>query len=187
MSRKQATALSGRGVEVGALVRFEDRAWQVTGLVGGRVYLAAEDGATGCVLAARLVAADGFEVVGRAAPQIPPAAVWAALPLPVRERAMAWLRHIREVETGQSDGGAGVRSEYDPQVLTLAEREQAKADELARLGWPKASRATVQRMRLAYRRQGLLGLVDKRSLRASSPTGRTDERVVAAVLEALRR
>ncbi|WP_306339726.1 Mu transposase C-terminal domain-containing protein [Streptomyces sp. AS13] len=187
MSRNEATALSGRGVEVGALVRFEDRAWQVTGLVGGRVYLAAGDGATGCVLAARLVAADGFEVVGRAAPQIPPAAVWAALPLPVRERAMAWLRHIREVETGQSDGGAGVRSEYDPQVLTLAEREQAKADELARLGWPKASRATVQRMRLAYRRQGLLGLVDQRSLRASSPTGRTDERVVAAVLEALRR
>ncbi|MFE1367283.1 hypothetical protein ACFW84_24010 [Streptomyces anulatus] len=74
MSRHEATALSGRGVEVGALVRFEDRAWQVTGLVGGRVYLAAEDGATGCVLAAHLVAADGFEVVGRAAPQIPPAA-----------------------------------------------------------------------------------------------------------------
>lgn len=42
-------------------------------------------------------------------------------------------------------------------------------------------------MRLVYGRQGLWGLVDKRHLRSPSPTGRTDERVVAAVLEALRR
>ncbi|MEU8472175.1 transposase [Streptomyces sp. NPDC029006] len=174
---------------MGAQVTFEDRTWQVSGVVDGRVYLVAEDGATGCVLAARLVAADGFEVVGRAAPQIPAATVWADVPLPARERAMAWLRHIREVETGLPGGrgsGGVPRPEYDPQAFTLAEREHAKAKELAGLGWTKVSRPTVQRMRLAYHRQGLLGLVDKRSLRASSPTGRTDERVVAAVLEALR-
>ncbi|WP_405763989.1 Mu transposase C-terminal domain-containing protein [Streptomyces sp. NBC_00080] len=174
---------------MGAQVTFEDRTWQVTGLADGRVYLAAQDGATGCVLAAHLVAADGFEVLGQAAPQIPAAAAWAELPLPARERAMAWLRHIREVETGLPGGpgsGGVPRPEYDPQAFTLAEREHAKAKELAALGWTKVSRPTVQRMRLAYQRQGLLGLVDKRSLRASSPTGRTDERVVAAVLEALR-
>jgi hypothetical protein len=175
---------------VGAQVRFEARTWQVTGVVDGRVYLAADDGATGCVLAAHLVAADGFEVAGQAAPQIPGAAVWAELPLSARERAMAWLRHIREVETGLpgGPGSSGVpRPEYDPQAFTLAEREHAKARELAGLGWTKVSRPTVQRMRLAYHRQGMVGLVDKRSLRASSTTGRTDERVVAAVLEALRR
>ncbi|MFF0647251.1 hypothetical protein ACFYVV_27010 [Streptomyces tendae] len=175
---------------MGAQVRFEDCTWQVTGLVDGRVYLAAEDGATGCVLAARLVAADGFEVLGRAAPQVPAAAVWVDVPLPARERAMAWLRHIREVETGlpggPGSGGGMPRPEYDPQAFTLAEREHAKAKELAGLGWTKVSRPTVQRMRLAYQRQGLLGLADKRSLRASSPTGRTDEWVVAAALEALR-
>ncbi|MGW2892463.1 transposase [Streptomyces griseoruber] len=174
---------------MGAQVRFEDRTWQVTGVIDGQVYLATEDGATGCVLAARLVAADGFEVLGQAAPQVPAAAVWADVPLPARERAMAWLRHIREVETGLPDGpGRGVpRPEYDPRSFTLAEREHTKAKELAGLGWTKVSRPTVQRMRLAYQQQGLLGLVDKRSLRTSSPTGRTDERVVAAVLEALRR
>ncbi|WP_328443353.1 Mu transposase C-terminal domain-containing protein [Streptomyces sp. NBC_00386] len=174
---------------MGAQVTFEDRTWQVTGVVDGRVYLAAEDGATGCVLAARLVAADGFEVLGQGAPQIPAAAAWADVPLPARERAMAWLRHIREVETGLPGGpgsGGVPRPEYNPHAFTLAEREHAKAKELAGLGWTKVSRPTVQRMRLAYQRQGLLGLVDKRSLRASSPTGRTDERVVAAVLEALR-
>ncbi|MFC9652737.1 Mu transposase C-terminal domain-containing protein [Streptomyces sp. NPDC056937] len=189
MSKHEVTAPGGRCVEVGAQVRFEDRTWQVTGLVDGRVYLAAEDGASGCVLAARLVAADGFEVLGQGAPQIPAAAAWAELPLPARERAMAWLRHIREVETGLPGGpGSGKvpRPEYDPHAFTLAEREHAKAKELAGLGWTKVSRPTVQRMRLAYQRQGLLGLVDKRSLRAPSPTGRTDERVVAAVLEALR-
>ncbi|MEW2435991.1 hypothetical protein AB0952_17830 [Streptomyces caniferus] len=174
---------------MGAQVRFEARTWQVSGLVDGRVYLAADDGATGCVLAAHLVAADGFELLDQAAPQIPAAAVWAALALPARERAMAWLRHIREVETGLpgGPGSSGVpRPEYDPHAFTLAEREHAKARELAGLGWTKVSRPTVQRMRLAYQRQGLLGLVDKRSLRASCPTGRTDERVVSAVLEALR-
>ncbi|MFJ1535378.1 hypothetical protein ACIOFV_44555 [Streptomyces mirabilis] len=75
---------------MGAPVRFEARTWQASGLVDGRVHLAADDRATGCVLAARLVAADGFEVVGQAVPQIPAATVCAALRLPGRERAMAW-------------------------------------------------------------------------------------------------
>ncbi|MCG0283973.1 hypothetical protein [Streptomyces sp. PSAA01] len=42
-------------------------------------------------------------------------------------------------------------------------------------------------MRLAYRKQGLWGLIDHRTTRGPSPTGRADERVVAAVKEALRR
>ncbi|MEU5205347.1 Mu transposase C-terminal domain-containing protein [Kribbella sp. NPDC020789] len=174
---------------MGAQVRFEDRTWQVTGLVDGRVYLAAEDGATGCVLAARLVAAPDFKVVGRADLPIPSAEAWAALPLADRERALSWQRHIREIETGLpgGSGSAGVpRDEYDPQRFTLAEREHAKARELAALGWTKVSRATVQRRRIAYHKQGLMGLVDHRSLRARTATGRADERVVAAVLEALR-
>lgn len=90
MSRHKVTAPGGRCVEVGAQFRFEARTWQVSGLVGGRVYLAAADGATGCVPAARLVAGGCFEVVGRAALQVPAATVWAALPLPAREGAMAW-------------------------------------------------------------------------------------------------
>ncbi|MET9453250.1 transposase [Streptomyces cinerochromogenes] len=174
---------------MGARVEFEHRIWQVSGLVDGRVYLAADDGATGCVLAARLVAAPGFKVVGQADPPIPSAEAWAALPLAARERALSWQRHIREIETGLpgGPGSAGVpRDEYDPQRFTLAEREHAKAVELAALGWTKVSRATVQRRRIAYRKQGLMGLVDQRTVRPSSGTGRADGRVVAAVLEALR-
>ncbi|MFD7461071.1 MULTISPECIES: transposase [unclassified Streptomyces] len=179
----------GRRVEVGARVEFQARTWQVTGLVEGRVHLAADDGATGCVLAALLVAADDFAVVGRRADELPAAEVWQALPLAARERALAWLRHIREIETGLP-GGAGSGGEprpaYDPQRFTLAEREHAKAAELAGLGWTKVGRATVQRRRIAYHKQGLMGLVDQRTVRPRSATGRADERVVAAVLEALR-
>ena len=190
MSRHSAAAPGGQCVEVGAQVKFEDRTWQVAALVGGRVYLAAGDGATACVLAAHLVAAPGFSVTGTAAARPPAPALWETVPLAAQERALAWLRHIREVETGLPDGpgSRGVpRPEYDLQRFTLAEREEAKARELAALGWTRVSRTTVQRMRLVYRRQGLWGLVDKRHLRGPSPTGRADERVVAAVLEALRR
>ncbi|WP_329212260.1 Mu transposase C-terminal domain-containing protein [Streptomyces sp. NBC_01708] len=80
-----------------------------------------------------------------------------------------------------------MREQYAPERRTLAEREQAKAEELTALGFGRVSRTTVQRMRLAYRKQGLWGLLDHRTTRASSPTGRSDERVVAAVREALRR
>ncbi|MCL7494810.1 hypothetical protein ACFVJH_12135 [Streptomyces decoyicus] len=156
---------------MGAQVTFEDRSWQVAALAGGRVYLAADDGATACLMAAHLVAAPGFSVIGTAAAQPVAPALWETVPLAAQERAMAWQRHIREVETGLPGGpeSGAPRPEYDPQRFTLAEREHAKAQELAGLGWARASRTTVQRMRLAYQRQGLLGLVDKRSLRASSP------------------
>ncbi|WP_159043917.1 transposase [Streptomyces sp. NRRL S-1521] len=161
----------------------------MSGLVEGRVYLAADDGATGCVLATALVSAAGFRVVGQADPETLAAEEWAALPVAARERALAWQRHIREIETGLPGGpgsGGAPRLEYDPRRFTLAEREHAKAAELAALGWRGVSRVTVQRMRLNYHRQGLLALVDGRSLRRRAGTGRADERVVAAVLEALR-
>jgi hypothetical protein len=61
----------------------------------------------------------------------------------------------------------------------------AMADELAQLGWPKVSRATVRRMRARYHSQGLWGLIPRR--KPSSATGQADERVVTAILEALRR
>ncbi|MFE7560806.1 hypothetical protein [Kitasatospora sp. NPDC057500] len=54
-------------------------------------------------------------------------------PAAARERALAWLRHIREVETGHPNGDAAgyvANERYDPKRYTLAQREQAKAEEL---------------------------------------------------------
>jgi hypothetical protein len=138
----------------------------------------------GTVLASFLIAYPAFTVVSSPATGVQPWELLESVPERERERALAWQRHIREIETRLPDGpgSTGVpRPEYDPQRQSMAEREQAKADELTRLGWP---RTTVRRMRARYHDQGLWGLIPRR--KPSSATGQADERVVAAVLEALR-
>ncbi|MER8012371.1 transposase [Streptomyces sp. NPDC094149] len=175
------------GVVVGGRVRWEGREWTVAGLSGGQVWLVAADGATAVVLVSLLFAAPDFEVVGGVpAPRVAPWGLLETLPGAVRERALAWERHVREVETGLPDGpgqAAAVRPEYDPARRTLAQREEAKAAELSGVGMP-TSVVTVRRMRARYRRQGVWGLVDGRAKR-SHGGGQADERVVAALEEVL--
>ncbi|MET8276384.1 hypothetical protein [Streptomyces sp. NPDC005096] len=95
-------------------------------------------------------------------------------PTTAREKALAWQRHVREVECGLA-GGPGsegaVRPQYDPEQHTLAKREQAKAEELTALGFGRVSRTSVQRMRLSYRKQGLWGLLDHRNPRLQPHPG----------------
>ncbi|MET9040090.1 Mu transposase C-terminal domain-containing protein [Streptomyces mirabilis] len=180
-------------VEVGAHVVHQGKTWQVAALQGQQIYLLQENGTEKALLLGRLFADPGFEVVGaRVSEAVPQWGLFETVPPTAQQRALAWLPHIREVETGLphapgSRAGQTMRPEYDPARWTLAQRDAAKARELTALGFPRVTRTTVERMRLAYRRQGLWGLVDKRTVRSSSPTGRADERVVAAVLEALRR
>ncbi|KUL48980.1 transposase [Streptomyces sp. NRRL S-1521] len=186
--RPPAVAGGSRQVKLGAYVRFQNRPWQVVALMGASVTLVDEQGQTASVLASFLFADPTFTVAGSPAAAVPPWGLLDTVPERDRERALAWQRHIREIETGQPGGPAssGIpRPEYDPQHRSMAEREQAKADELARLGWPQVSRATVRRMRARYHAGGLMGLIPRR--RPGRATGRADERVVAAVLEALRR
>ncbi|MFF8430565.1 transposase [Streptomyces sp. NPDC016566] len=185
--RPVATA-SGRQVKLGAYVTFQGSTWQVAAVAGTSVTLVDENGQTASVLASFLIADPAFTVVGSPAAGVQPWGLLESVPARERERALAWQRHIREIETGLPDGPGSVgmpRPEYDPQRTSMAEREQAKADELTRLGWPRVSRATVRRMRARYHAQGLWGLIPRR--KPSSATGQADERVVAAVLEALRR
>ncbi|MEU6236222.1 hypothetical protein [Kitasatospora sp. NPDC047058] len=175
----------------GVHVVFEGRTWQVVGVLGQQVRLVAEQGEAVTLLASYLFSADDFALVGEAVAAVPQWGLFATVPLREQERALAWQRHIREVETGlldvAADGGRAPRPEYDPATRTLAQRELAKAQELTATGFGKTARTTVQRMRLEYRKKGLWGLVDHRTTRTYSPTGRADERVVAAVLEAMRR
>lgn len=92
-----------------------------------------------------------------------------------------------EVETGlPPDAPASARPAppYDAALHTLAERDAAKAVELTAAG-TQTSAGTVKRMRLRYRAEGLWGLVDQRLVRSSSPFGRVDARVVAAVVTAM--
>ncbi|MDX3458884.1 Mu transposase C-terminal domain-containing protein [Streptomyces sp. ME02-8801-2C] len=169
-------------------MRFEDRTWTVAALIGGQARLIAENGEMATLLLSLLFADAGFEAVrAPAARRVAPLGWLESLPAPVRERALAWERHVREVETGHP-GGSGAagppRAAYDPDARTLAQREEAKAAELSAAGRP-TSAVTVRRMRARYRNDGVWGLVDQRAARPRSALGRADERVVAALLEVL--
>ncbi|MGW2826489.1 transposase [Streptomyces sp. NPDC001443] len=173
-------------LEPGTHVRFAKRTWTVVMLEGPCVKLIDADNSVATVLANFLLADPDFEVVGAPRRHVPPFGLLEELPEQVRERAYAWERHVREVETGCPVPGQDQvpRPEFDPARRTIAEREEAKAAELTAAGQP-ASAVTVRRMRARYREHGLWGLVDGRAARPRSPVGRADERVVAAIEQAL--
>ncbi|MFE6189308.1 hypothetical protein ACFQ6U_33305 [Streptomyces sp. NPDC056465] len=175
-------------VELGCQVRFAERTWTVAALTDGQVGLVAEDGAVAAVLLSLLFADAGFEVLDApGVSRVPPLGLLQSLPEAVRERALAWERHVREVETGEpgEPGDAGTRrAEYDSQTRTLAQREEAKAAELSAAGMP-TSAVTVRWMRARYRQDGVWGLVDHRATRPRTVLGRADERVVTALREVL--
>ncbi|MFJ3084589.1 AAA family ATPase [Streptomyces halstedii] len=100
------------------------------------------------------------------------------------ERSLWWESHILEVLTGlpaDAAPDARPRPDFDPVSHSLAEREQAKARELAGMGVPGASARTVRRKRQRYQAQGPTGLIDGRAGRREAPGARLDPRIVEAV------
>ncbi|MFD6495497.1 hypothetical protein [Streptomyces sp. NPDC060188] len=170
-------------------MHLDDRLHTVVGLSGTTVRLLDEAGSTSLVLLSHLLTSEGFELIGQGADQgrMPPFALLDIVPAQEAEKAVAWERHVTEVEFGKpldADPTIPPRHEYDPACHTMEERVAAKVAELRAIGW-QASTGTVQRMRRRYREQGLWGLVDHRKTRLSSPTGRADDRVVSAIAEIL--
>ncbi|MGQ4427799.1 transposase, partial [Streptomyces violaceoruber] len=103
-------------VKVGAHVRFRGVKWQVVALSGQDIHLLGPDGGGEVVLAGYLFADPGFSVVGADAPQAAPQwGLFETAPAAAREKALAWQRHVREVECGLP-GGPGsegaVREQY---------------------------------------------------------------------------
>jgi hypothetical protein len=89
-----------------------------------------------------------------------------------------------EVLTGVRPGEQDRRSQFDPQQRSLAEREAAKAAELAAAG-QKVTARSVRDRRHRYQTDGLLGLVGRRAMRPSSTAGRVDGQVVSAMRAAI--
>lgn len=147
--------MTGTVLEPGTQVRFTQRTWTVVMLEGPSVRLIDADDSVATVLVNFLFAAPDFEVVGAPRRGVAPFGLLEELPQQVRERAYAWERHVREVETGlPAPGQAQVpRAEFDPAQRSMAEREAAKAAELTAAG-QSASAVTVRRMRARYREQG---------------------------------
>ena len=176
-------------LQVGARVRFGGAVWTVAGLSGTLVRLAGQDGQASVVQLAHLLAGEGFEIIGGAGLARPPlsAAALGGVPDDAAGDALRWERHIVEVLTGavpDAPPGTAPRPGYDPAAYSLAQREQAKAAELAASG-EKVTARTVKRKRQRYQARGVAGLVDWRADRARPARGRADERVVEALQQAI--
>nr|WP_078496291.1 Mu transposase C-terminal domain-containing protein [Streptomyces sp. W007] len=176
-------------LRLGDQVLFEDIEHTVVGIEGVTVRLHGADGRDQALLLPYLLASDGFALVGSVGEEteLASAGVLDSVPPEAVAEARFWERHVTEVECGlPADAAPGTRPRptYDPSRTVLADRERAKAEELAVLG-RSVGRRTLQRMRARYRAQGLLGLVDRRAIRPSSPTGRADQRVINAIVRAI--
>ncbi|MFE1957751.1 hypothetical protein [Streptomyces sp. NPDC059479] len=142
----------------GTVVRYGGREWTVAGIEassasGARIWLSGtekkdEQDTLAVFGLAELLGDASFEPVGGPPRlRVPQMGLLATVSEGEQWRAFELERHVSEVETGcpAPDGTASVRPEYDPASTTLAQREQAKADELAAQGWSDVSRATVRR------------------------------------------
>lgn len=143
--------MTGPVLAVGGKIRWEGHAWTVAALAGAQARLVDDAGSVVTVLVSHLFTDPGLEVIGSSRrAQAPPFARLATLPEGVREQALAWERHIREVEEGVCGPGGVARPQYDPAVNTVAQREAAKVRELRAAG-QAVSVSTVRRMRVRYR------------------------------------
>ncbi|MCR8575902.1 transposase [Streptomyces sp. Isolate_219] len=175
-------------LDIGGAVRHGGREWAVAGIEGAmasgaRIWLVDKDGdgSLAVFALAELLGDPGFGPVAGPRLRVPQVGLLSTVPEDQQLRAFDLERHVREVETGYpAPGGNGlVKPQYDPTCTTLAQREQAKADELAAQGWPRVSRATVRRWRARYHADGVWGLVAKR--RGSTRLDRADPQVVEAL------
>ncbi|WP_367826660.1 integrase [Streptomyces sp. LMG1-1-1.1] len=181
------SARPGR-LRLGDRVRFQKHTYTVVGLTGMRVRLADTHGAGMLVDQVHLQSAKDFAVLGAGdRTALGSAALLDRLPEPVAERALWWQRPLVELLTGlppDAPAGARVKSEYDPACRSLAERERAKAAELAALGEEVTAR-TIKRKRQQYEAGGIAAVVDHRLVPHASLVGRADPRVVAAIRQAI--
>ncbi|WP_180685608.1 DDE-type integrase/transposase/recombinase [Streptomyces gossypiisoli] len=173
---------------IGASLWHGDREWTIVGLEGDmaygtRIWLAGKDGDGSLAVfgLAELLGDPAFSPVTGPRLRVPQVGLLSTVSEEQQLRALDLERHVREVETGYPapDGKGPAKPQYDPGSTTLAQREQAKADELAAQGWQPVSRATVRRWRARYRADGVWGLVVKR--RGSTRLDRADPRVVEAL------
>jgi transposase InsO family protein len=177
-----------RGVlAVGDQILIDEVKHVVVGLAGTTVRLASADGGMVTTTLVEVLSAENVQVARHQPASSPPAVGLEGLPPDAREAAEWWERHIVEVIYGlPPDAPPGVRPrpQYDIERCSLTAREKAKAAELAAAGHP-VSVITVKRRRQRYEAHGLAGLVDHRVVRRSSPYGRVDPWVVAAMRQAI--
>ena len=182
------SAARRRGVRAGDRILAGGIPSVVVSVSGTHVRLADDAGTIQTVAAADLADGTRFSVGPGEPPRGPrPDTGLEGMPAAAVEEASWWEAHIAEVVYGlRPDAPAGTRPrpQYDPERTSLTERERAKAAELSAAGKPVPA-STVKHRRQRWEAYGLPGLADRRLSRRKRPAGRTDERVVAAMAEAI--
>ncbi len=182
------SAARRRGVGVGDRILADGIPSVVVSVSGTHVRLADDAGTVQTVTAADLADSARFAIPSPASPRgLRPETGLEGLPAAAVEEASWWEAHIAEVVYGlRPDAPAGTRPrpQYDPERTSLTEREKAKAAELSATG-NKVPASTVKHRRQRWEAHGLPGLADRRLARRSRPAGRADERVAAAMREAI--
>ncbi len=171
---------------VGLRLRHDGETYTVTAMSGTHVTLRSARGRTVCVGARVLLGDPSTQLL---LPQPPAEESIGALLSSLTAIEAAELRdrlgHVQEMLTGFRSGAADTalpgepRADYHPS-RRLTERYDAKAQELG-LGV-----ATVRRWAGRFRKDGPVGLVDRRAQRCTDPLGQIDQRwldACAAVLD----
>lgn len=174
-------------VREGDEIRLSTGVFTVATLTGGVARLVDAVGEHTVMPFSQLLADPALELVSGSRPPLCSEEMLVGIPEAAVERARWWEQHILEVLTGRrpdSAPGSRPRPEYDTARWSLRQRELTKLEELRATGHD-VSRNALQRRRFAYERDGLLGVVDGRHNRRQPVFGRVDERVVAAVQDAI--
>ena len=186
--RGKPPAAGRAGLAVGDRVRLACTLQTVIAVAGTTVRLAASSGVVTEMSLAQLLMSEAFEMVSASSrPPLPPSTPLDGLPEAVAAEALWWERHIVEVLRGvppQAPAGTRPKPEYDPAVVSLTRREQAKAAELTAAGRPVTASAIAKRRR-RYEARGVAGMADHRTGKPVTPDGRADPAVVEAMRQAI--
>lgn len=179
-------------LSIGQDIELHGIRYQVNAFEGGAVILSSAGSAPAIIKLGALYADPSFKILEQPKTHrriTGSSPLFESLPRAVQDRAR-WLEgHITEVLDGvalNEESGCEPRSEYNITVHSLRQRELSKCAELKRLG-EEISFSTFQRLRIAYEREGIIGLTDQRLTRATPLRGQTDPRVVEALQTVLER
>lgn len=181
----------GRGtLKLGDDVEFHGLTYRLTALDGDVAMLAVSGESPVAIKLGSLLADKSFKILDPSPLRrrvTGPSVLFESLPQEVQKRAR-WLEgHITEVLDGipcNAEPNHVAKRIYNPRLTTPRHRDLAKMTELDEQG-VFFSLSKLQRLRRAYERQGLLGLVDQRLIRRDPVAGQTDQRVVDAIVKVL--
>ena len=171
---------NARVLRPGHRVALGQDVYTVLQLNGTTVTLQEQRGELSAMLLGYMLTAPGFAALDAVPPKRAPQDGRLSVLDEAEQQRVRWLEgHLIELETGRHPEGKA-RPAYDPDLHRVEERELAKLAELKAAGTEMTQRH-LQRLRQAYRDEGLIGLADKRALRSQMPGATVDPRVVAAI------